>query len=113
MYGRETLNLKNLETLNQEFEATVAALLRSLNSPDDKASITLRMSFQLCKDSDTHMKVVYKLAPTFPSKGREILAAVDLLNNKITADERDLGLVRLPGARQRNVLEPVNGKEEE
>ncbi len=105
MFGRETLNLKNMETLNQEFESLISAILRSLEAPEDKASITLKMSFQLCKDSPRHMTVTYRLTPTFPARGRQILAAVDLLNNKITADEFDLGKVDIPRAAQGNLMD--------
>lgn len=106
MYSQETLNLKTLENLNQQFERILPSVVQSLEDPAQKAGITIKIDFQLLEDSDRSLKVTTSVKPSFPSKARSLIAHRDLTGN-LKADSYDLGIVELPA---QSTLKTVDGK---
>lgn len=114
MFDFEPLNLKNMNDLNEEVERIIPSLIRSLDDNKKKASLTITLSFQRFKDSDSRIEVSSSVKPAYPSKKRMLLASMDLKGN-LTADAEDLGLRPLP--RQKSLIEepttsqPTGGNE--
>lgn len=96
MYAeREMLNLKSMEDLNLQVEKLIPAVVNSLRDDSQSASITVTLTFKLCEDSDTHIKMTSKVKPSFASESKVLLCARDLVGN-LTADPIDLGKARIP-----------------
>ena len=96
MYAeREMLNLKNMEELNSQVEKLIPAVVNSLKDDSQSASITVTLTFKLCEDSDTHIKMTSKVKPSFASESKALLCARDLVGN-LSADPLDLGKNRIP-----------------
>jgi len=96
MYAeREMLNLKSMEDLNHQVEKLIPAVVNSLKDDSQSASITVTLTFKLCQDSDTHIKMVSKVKPSFASESKALLCARDLVGN-LSADPLDLGKTAMP-----------------
>jgi len=90
MFERENIDLKSLEELNTKVREMIPLVVRSLETTKDRASVSLSLTFQLCEDSDTHIKMVSKLTPKMATHSKALLCARDLTGN-LSADAQDLG----------------------
>ena len=70
---RENLDLKSIEDINAQVRALIPVVICSLLGPKDRASVTLALGFQLCEDSDTHIKMTAKLTPRMAAHSKAIL----------------------------------------
>lgn len=78
------LDLTTMVDLNQEVRNVLPALVKSLQEEKDKATLSISISFQRVKDTDTMLQVTHSVKPGFPKRARAILARQDLLGNLTT-----------------------------
>lgn len=108
MYDYERLNLRNMHDLSDEVERVIPSLIASLeDDPKKKASLTITITFNRFKNSDSRVEVSTSVKPTYPSKKRMLLASMDLTGN-LSADAYDLGITEVPRQRELAVADEKN-----
>jgi hypothetical protein len=83
-HDTDTLDLTTLEGLNEE----VTALFKDLSAcieQGDKASIGITIGLERVKDTNSLFSVTYKVKPSYPARGKQVIAHADLIGN-LTVD---------------------------
>jgi len=75
------LDLTTMVDLNQEVRNMLPALVKSLQEEKDKATLSISITFERVKDTDTMLQITHCVKPGFPKRARAMLARQDLCGN--------------------------------
>ncbi len=76
------LDLTTMEGLNDEAANIIHSVTRAMIEPGDKGAVTIKVELERSKDENSAAYTVkYKVTPTYPARGRHILAHADLTGN--------------------------------
>jgi hypothetical protein len=83
-HDKDTLDLTTLEGLNDE----VRSFFKNLSAymlQGDKASIGITIGLERVKDTSSLFSVTYKVKPSYPARGKQVIAHAGLIGN-LTVD---------------------------
>lgn len=87
------LDLSTMTKLNEEVKALIPSLVKSLENEKDKASLSITVTFERVRDTDTMLQITHSVKPAYPKRANVILARQDLVGNlmhELTPTQRNL-----------------------
>ena len=99
------LDLITMDGLNDEAANLIHSVTRAMIEPGDKGAVTVKIELERSKaENSASYTVKYKVTPTYPARGRHIIAHADLTGNlKVHASPTQMNLIEKPSETAKEV----------